>query len=121
MLVDGRIEVDEEACKSEGIPAARVTRTIEILNLNAKRLRAAREKHWKALEKELGKIEKELGKIDELGDSDMVNKVNNWMRSVLMPNDAGRLVAFFTTTRSYFGTFSPLAERVLAQQPQGWI
>ena len=47
-------------------------------------------------------------------DSDM----DAWMRSLLMPDDAGRLVPFFTTARSYFG---PLAERVLKQQPQGWI
>ena len=38
VLVDGRIEADEEACESADIPTARVTRTIEILNLNAERL-----------------------------------------------------------------------------------
>ena len=43
VLVDGRIEVDEEACELAGIPVAHVTRTIEILNLNAERLRLARE------------------------------------------------------------------------------
>ena len=60
VLVDGRIEVNENACKSAGIPAVRVTRTIEILNLNAKRLRSVREKQWNNLEEE----------ADQIGDPD---------------------------------------------------
>ncbi len=108
VLVDGQIEVDEEACESEGIPTARVTHTIEILNLNAERLRSAREKQWNNLEEE----------ADQIGDPDDSDIMDAWSRSVLMPDDAGRLVPFFTTTRSYFG---PLAERVLEQQPQAWI
>ena len=108
VLVDGRIEVDENACESVDIPAARVIRTIEILNLNAERLRSAREKQWNNLEEEAGQI----------GDPDDSDIMEAWIRSVLMPDDAGRLVSFFTTTRSYFG---PLAERVLEQQPQAWI
>lgn len=111
VIDNGLIEADKNACQTAGFLPDHVTRTIEILNLNAERLRSAREKRWNGLEEE-------LGKIDELGDSDMVN---NWMRSELTPDDAGRLVSFFTTTRSYFGTFSPLAERVLDQQPQAWI
>ena len=108
VLVDGRIEVDEDACESENIPAARVTRTIEILNLNAERLRLAREKQWNNLEEE----------ADQIGDPDDSDIMDAWIRSVLMPDDTGLLVAFFTTTRSYFG---PLAERILEQQPQAWI
>ena len=108
VLVDGRIEVDEKACESEGIPTTRVTRTIEILNLNAERLRVAREKQWNNLEEE----------ADQIGDPDDSDIMEAWIRSVLMPADAGRLVSFFTTTRSYFG---PLAKRVLEQQPQAWI
>ena len=106
VLVDGRIEVDEEACKSEGIPAARVTRTIEILNLNAERLRLARE----ARRNDLVELSRRV--------ADNQSKMDAWMRSVLTPDDAGRLDSFFTTARSYF---DPLAKRVLAQQPQGWI
>ena len=108
VLVDGRIEVDENACESVNIPAARVTRTIEILNLNAERLRLVREKQWNNLEEE----------ADQIGDPDDSDIMDAWIRSVLMLDDAGRLVSFFTTTRSYFG---PLAERVLEQQPQAWI
>ena len=108
VLVDGRIEVDEKVCKSEGIPTARVTHAIEILNLNAERLRLAREKQW-------NNLEEEADQIDDPDDSDIMDA---WIRSILMPDDAGRLISFFTTTRSYFG---PLAERVLKQQPQAWI
>ena len=108
VLVDGRIEVDENACESVDIPAARVIRTIEILNLNAERLRSAREKQWNNLEEE----------ADQIGAPDDSDTMDAWMRSVLMPDDAGRLVPFFTTARSYFG---PLAERVLEQQSQEWI
>ena len=108
VLVDGRIEVDEKACESEDIPTTRVTRTIEILNLNAERLKLAREKQWNNLEEE----------ADQIGDPDNSDIMEAWIRSVLMPDDAGQLVSFFTTTRSYF---EPLAERVLEQQPQAWI
>lgn len=107
VLVDGRIEVDEDVCKSKGIPAARVTRTIEILNLNAERLRLARTA-WR----------NDLIERSGVADLDDPSKMDAWIRSVLMPDDAGRLVSFFTTARSYFG---PLAERVLEQQPQAWI
>ena len=108
VLVDGRIEGDENACESVDIPATRVTHTIEILNLNAERLRLAREKQWNNLEEE----------ANQIGDPDDSDIMEAWIRSVLMPDDAGRLVSFFTTTRSYFG---PLAKRVLEQQPQEWI
>ena len=108
VLVDGQIEVDEKACESVDIPAARVIRTIEILNLNAERLRSAREKQWNNLEEE----------ADQIGDLDDSDIMEVWIRSVLMPDDAGQLVSFFTTTRSYFG---PLTKRVLEQQPQAWI
>ena len=111
VIDNGLIEADKNACQTAGLLPDYVTRTIEILNLNAERLRSAREKRWNGLEEE-------LGQIDELGDSDMVN---NWICSELTPDDAGRLVSFFTTARSYFGTFSPLAERVLKRQPQAWI
>ena len=68
VLVDGRIEVDEEACESEGIPVARVTRTIEILNLNAERIRSAREKQWNDLEEEAGQIDQHVDASEALDD-----------------------------------------------------
>ena len=108
VLVDGRIEVDEEACASAGIPVARVDRTIEILNLNAERLRSAREAWRNALVERSGQVV----------DPDDPGKMDVWASALLTQNEKGRLEPFFTTTRSYFG---PLAERILGQQPQAWI
>lgn len=105
VLRDGRIEADEEACRLEGMSPIRVTRTIEILNLNAERLRLAREKWWNDLVDRSGQID----------DSDMMS---DWIRAVLIPDENDQLDPFFTTSRCYFG---PLGERVLARQPQPWI
>ena len=105
ILSDGSITVNEEACESEGIPAARVRRTIEILNLNAERLQLARTKYWNDL-------------VERSGQFDDPDKMNAWIRFLLTPNENGRLVPFFTTPRSYF---DPLSESILAQQPQTWI
>ena len=111
VIDNGLIEADENACETADFLPDHVTRTIEILNLNAERLRSAREKRWNGLEEE-------LGQIDDPDDPDMVS---DWIRSELTPDEDDRLVSLFTTSRSYFGTFSPLAERVLEQQPQAWI
>ena len=105
VLRDGSITVDEEACESEGIPTARVKRTIDILNLNAERLRLTRTKYWTEL-------------VERSGQFDDPDKMNAWIRSVLIPDENGQLPPFFTTNRSYFG---PLSEPILAQQPQTWI
>lgn len=105
VLRDGSITVDEEACESEGISVARVRKTIEILNLNAERLRLVRTKYWN----ELVERSKQYNDPDEM---------NAWISKVLIPEENGRLEPFFTTSRSYFG---PLSERLLAQQPQTWI
>ena len=105
VLVDGWIEADAEACAAAGVPADHLTRTIEMLNLNARRLLVARAKWWSALSDAWG----ELG-----GDADQMNTA---ARRELFPAD-GRLRKFFTTSRCYFG---PVAERVLDEQPQAWI
>ncbi len=49
---------------------------------------------------------------------DNPDEMNAWIRSLLTPDENGRLVPFFTTPRSYFG---PLSEPILAQPPQTWI
>ena len=108
VLVNGEIEVDEKACESEGIPVARVRKTIEILNLNSERLRLVRAKQWNDLEEE-------SEQLDGLEDPDTMNA---WIRSVLIPDENGQLTPFFTTNRSYF---DPLSELILAQPPQTWI
>ena len=108
VLDNGLIEADEAACRMAGFPPGRVTRTIEILNLNSERLRLAREKRWDGLQEELGLVQ-------DPGDPEVLN---DWMRSELTPDEAGRLVPFFTTSRSYF---APLSEDILAEDPQEWI
>ena len=105
VLRDGRIEADEEACELEGMAPIRVTRTIEILNLNAERLRLAREKWWNDL----------VERSEQMNDSNMMDA---WVHSMLIPDSADLLDPFFTTSRCYFG---PLGERVLERQPQTWI
>ena len=105
VLDDGTIEADTAACASEDVPVTDVVRTIELLNLNAKRLRRARERRWRALNYEYGEL---------VGDLDQMSKA---ARRELLPVDS-RLPDFFTTTRSYFG---PVAERVLDDQREVWI
>ena len=105
VLRDGSITVDEEACESEGIPVSHVRRTIEILNLNAERLRLTRTKYWNEL-------------VERSGQFDDPDKMNAWIRDVLIPDENGQLSPFFTTNRSYF---DPLSESILAQPPQTWI
>ena len=102
---DGSIEADAEACRSVGVPAEYVTRTIEVLNLNARRLCVAREKRWRALN---DAWEQEFGDPDRMTEA---------ARDELLPAN-GRLRKFFTTSRSYFG---PIAEQVLDEQPRVWV
>ena len=102
---DGRIEADAAACTSAGVSPEDVNRTIETLNLNARRLRAARESRWRTLN-------------EEWGDWTDRHHLHEAARRELLPLDRGRLPQFFTTARSYFG---PVAERVLGEVPQAWI
>ena len=55
---------------------------------------------------------------DKLTIPDDPDMVNDWMRSMLTPDEVGRLVPFFTTSRSYF---APLSESILEAPPQAWI
>ena len=102
---NGNIEVDEDACRSAGVPAGHMERTIEILNLNADRLRLARERLWANLVEVSGAIEGE-------------EEMDAWARSALKPDENGLLAPFFTTTRCYF---APLSERILEEEPRSWI
>ena len=105
VLDDGRIEADMAACTSAGVSAGDVDRTIEVLNLNARRLRIARERRWSALNAAWGEL---------LSDSELRYEA---ARRELLPID-GRLPEFFTTARCFFG---PVAERVLDETPRAWI
>ena len=102
---DGFIEPDEEACSAAGFAADDARRSIKTLNLNANRLRHARRRQWDDL------VETSAGVLNETG-------MTTWVRTVLTPDERGRLGPFFTTSRSYFGR---VGERILAQQPQEWI
>lgn len=105
VLDDGSIEADAAACESEGVSADDVVRTIELLNLNARRLLVAREKRWRGLSEAWREL------LDDLDEMQMA------ARSELLPVD-GRLPAFFTTSRSFF---APAAESVLVEQPREWV
>ena len=102
---DGLIEADERACQAAGLSAHAVTRTIDMLNLNAERLRVARSKWRNALLEESRHVENE-------------GSMSAWIRSLLTPNADGQLLRFFTTSRCFFG---PMAERILDERPQAWI
>ena len=102
---DGLIEVDTDACQAAGFDPDRVTRTIEILNLNAERLQLARQKWRNDLVIGAQRARDPAG-------------MNAWIRAVLTPAPDGRLSRFFTTSRCYFG---PVAERVIDEQPRAWI
>ena len=104
--MDGRIEADEDACTAAGVPVRSVRRTIGTLCLNVERLRRARARRWRALNANWG---------DWLDDAEVLAAA---ARAELLPDDAGRLPRFFTTSRSFFG---PLGERVLAEEPRGWL
>ena len=102
---DGLIEVDRDACQTAGVVHDRVTRTIEILHLNAERLQSERRKWRNDL----------VEAAQRAGDGD---RMIAWIREVLTPDSDGRLSRFFTTSRCYFG---PVAERVLDEDPREWI
>ena len=102
---NGLIEADDGACQTEGVAPDRVTRTIELLNLNAERLQLARTKWWN----DLLEVSQYIEGADRMG---------AWIRAVLTPDDDGRLERFFTTTRCFFG---PVAERILDEQPRAWV
>ena len=103
---DGNLGPNREACRSAGIPVARVERTIEILGLNVRRLRRARRRAWRKLGEDWA---------DQLGDPDLAAAA---ARQLLLPDASGCLAAFFTTNRTWFG---PVGERVLAEPPRRWV
>ena len=101
---DGFIQPDD-ACSAAGFAAEDARRSIETLNLNANRLRHARRRQWDDL-------------VDFSADVPNETAMTTWVRTVLTPNERGRLAPFFTTSRSYFGR---AGDRILARQPQEWI
>ena len=103
----GEIEADPDACEATDIRDADVDFTIKTLGLDVRRLQQARQTRWRALLNGMFK--------DGLDDPDLIIEA---ARQELIPAEDGRLPAFFTTARSFFG---PVAETVLAEHPQTWI
>ena len=104
--IDGRIVPDPRACAQHGIQESRVERTIEILALNVRRLKANRAAKWENLNEVWG---------EDLNDPHMAELA---AKTELLPDAAGQLPKYFTTSRSYF---SATGENVLAREPKSWI
>ncbi len=102
---DGFMETDEKACHVAGFSPDRMDYTLKTLNLNAERLRLAREK-WR------NDLVQQSQHIDD------PDRMNAWIRAVLTPDTDGRLLRFFTTSRCYF---APVSELVLEEHPQTWV
>lgn len=103
---NGVIEADQHACAGCGVSANRVNRTIEILGLNAERLRLRREKRWQALN--------QSWRVHFNNPVLMAQAA----REEIIPSADGHLPRFFTTSRSYF---APFGEGVLQQNPDHWV
>ena len=104
VTLDGRVEPDGTACQDAGWDPELVRGTIQRLGLNCERLRVARADRLQ-----------NLGKMYNPEDHNVLMAA---ARVELLPDEAGRLPAFFTTTRSFF---REAAELVLAEHPQSWI
>lgn len=103
---EGQMEVDIESCNRCQIDHRKVEKTIEILGLNVERLRLAREERWNALTENWHSYFQNFKLMEASA------------KNELLPNSCNRLPKFFTTSRSFFGTFG---ESVLSHPPQNWI
>ena len=103
---DGRIEADVGSCEGCGIPVGRIEKTIEILGLNAERLRRARENRWNALSDNWA---------SEIDDPEIMQAA---AQGECLPDEHNRLPRFFTTSRSYFSVYG---ESILSEPPRSWI
>ena len=106
VLMDGRIEADSSACAHHGENVDRIDRTIARLGLNVERLRLARQKRWRALNRNWSEY---------FDDRDVMKAA---ARSVILPQSNGHLPRFFTTSRSYF---APYGEGILHQDTRRWV
>ncbi len=104
--LNGDIEANEDACNQFDISVESARNTITLLGLNVPRLRRARENYYNALED------------DSDGHLDIPEAIIEEARRTLLPDDAGTLRKFFTTSRTYFGE---MGESVLSRTPQSWI
>lgn len=107
MLVepDGTIVPDPRACRRVGVTPERVSGTIEVLNLNAPRLKEIRKEVWDEMDQLWSRV----------ADPGQLRQV---MRFLLLPRKDGRLRPWFSTMRSFFGES---AELVLSRESPRWI
>lgn len=108
---DGVITSDERACGGSRVRAERVRVSIEVLNLNAPRLRLARRTTWEALSDLWG---------EELSSGRLVEEA---IRAELLPLSGQGMDPYFTTRRSFFqaGGAGILADTILAANRNLWI
>ena len=106
VLYGGEIEPDLNACRQTGIPSERVQCTIDMLGLNAERLRRARGNRWNALNDNWA---------EHVADAQLMREA---ARAELLPNAKNRLSKFFSTSRSYF---DKPGEQILCAAPNAWI
>ena len=111
VLSDGRIEAEEQACRSAGLSPEDLTYTIELLNLNGPRLRTARRDLFEDLDLQLA---------DHL---DNREGMETMIRAELLRAAGARHEAFFSTRRSYFRFrgHAETTEAILAEPPRTWV
>ena len=103
---DGKIVPDPNACMQLGLPEPGVWRTIEILGLNVRRLKANRTEMWDLLQGNYGDA------LSNTATAELAAQVE------LLPGSGNDVSKYFTTIRSFFGT---AAEAVLMRDTQAWI
>ena len=106
---DGRLEPDPSACAQVGTDPSSVEHTIDVLGLNVRRLRRARERRWRSL--------RQLWR-DRFEDPGLVLK---GAKTELLPSASSELPPYFTTSRCFFGTLTDGIDDLLAARPQSWI
>ncbi len=102
----GEIAPNHDACTALGVDIDSVERTIQVLGLNVPRLRDARAARWRDLQDDWPSYDDDPAKIRAAA------------KRELLPDESGRLPAFFTTTRSFF---EPLAEAILDEADLSWV
>lgn len=103
---NGKIQVNVDACLRTCVPQERVERTIEILQLDADRLKRARARRWAAINEKYA---------NDFANTEVMRRA---AQAELLPDANRNLPPFFTTNRSYFRHHS---NDVIADSDYGWV